>query len=195
MSAHWTDELVAMDACEEAVEWARTQPSMAQAWRVCPRGDWMLWLAERRGVDPKRLAWVACQVARTALKYVPDGEDRPRLCIETTEAYLRGEVTRADVRAARDAAWAAEAAAWDAAVAARDAAWAAEAAAEAAEAAWAAAGAARAAAEAAEAAWAAAGDAGAAAGDAAEAAAHRGHARIVRREWPAYASLTSEGAA
>src|SRR3990167_6938134 len=77
MKAHWTDELVKMDACAEAVEWARTQPSLALAWRVCPRGDWMLWLAEKRHVDRKRLTWGACQCARTALRYVPDGEARP----------------------------------------------------------------------------------------------------------------------
>src|SRR3990172_72416 len=56
MKAHWTDELVKMDACAEAVEWARTQPSLARAWRVCPRGDWMLWLAGKRHVGRKRLA-------------------------------------------------------------------------------------------------------------------------------------------
>src|SRR3990172_9331619 len=110
MKAHWTDELVKMDACAEAVEWARTQPSLARAWRVCPRGDWMLWLAEKRHVDRKRLTWVACQCARTALRYVPDGEARPLRCIEVTEAWTRGEATLDEVRAAGAAAWAAGAA-------------------------------------------------------------------------------------
>src|SRR3990172_4128216 len=191
MKAHWTDELVKMDACAEAVEWARTQPSLARAWRVCPRGDWMLWLAEKRHVDRKRLTWVACQCARTALRYVPDGEALPLRCIEVTEAWTRGEATLDEVRAAGAAAWAAGAA-W-AAWAAGAAAWAARAARDAAGAARAAAGAARAAAGAAAgaagaAAWAAR-DAAGAARDASLAES----ARIVRREWPTVASLTGGG--
>ena len=109
--AHWTDELVEMAACSEAVRWARTQPSFAVAWRTCERGDWMLWLAVQMGVR-RELVWVACQVARTALKYVPTGEDRPRIAIETAEAWARGEATTGEVRAAAAAAsYAADAAA------------------------------------------------------------------------------------
>ena len=41
---HWTDRLVELQACKEAVEWARTQPDFATAWATCQRGDWMEWL-------------------------------------------------------------------------------------------------------------------------------------------------------
>lgn len=141
-------KLVELGACEDAVEWCRTQPSLRQAWRVCRRGDWMLWYAERVGVELRRLVWVACQCARLTLRHVPDGEPRPRRAIEAAEAWAEGRdwVTLADVRAAAAEAaaaarWAETTAPWpaEAAWAAAEAAWASEAATFAAEAATAAA--------------------------------------------------------
>jgi hypothetical protein len=184
MTKHWTDKLVAMKACPDAVEWARAHPSLAAAWKACERADWMLWLAGelcRTVPQRKRLTLATCACARTALKYVPKGEKRPLVAIQTAERWARGThgVTIEDVRAAwaaagdaaraageaawaaGDTAWAAWAAAGDAAWAAGDAAWAAWAAGDTAWAAWAAAG---------DAAW-AAGEAARAAGDAARAAA------------------------
>jgi hypothetical protein len=86
---------------------------------------------------------LACQCARTALQYVPNGEDRPRLAIEAAErwadnptesnrlaawaaARAAGDAAGAAARAAGDAAGdAAGAAAWAAGDAAGAAAWAA----------------------------------------------------------------------
>jgi hypothetical protein len=39
----------------------------------------------------KKLILAACGCARLALKHIKKGEDRPRLAIETTEAWARGE--------------------------------------------------------------------------------------------------------
>ena len=81
---------------------------------------------------------LACDFAETALKYVPAGEDRPRLAIETARRFVAGSATCEELAAAGDAAAgdaagaaaraAARAAAWDAAwdaarAAARAAAW------------------------------------------------------------------------
>jgi len=175
------DILTKLGACTEAVKWAgRKTPK--KAWETCKRGDWLLWIAGKLNVDRKLLVLVACVCARTALKYVPADEDRPRLAIEAAERWADNPTEKnkaAAWDAARAAAWAAGAAAWDAARAARAAgdaawdaaraaAWAAGAAAWAAgDAAWAAAWAARAAGDAA---WDAA-RAARAAGDAAWAAA------------------------
>ena len=93
--------LTEMHACFEAVEWVGDM-SLRQAWRRCKRGDWMLWLAVRRGVDRKEIVWVACQCARLALKHVPEGEERSRLAVETAEAWTRGEVSDQEVRRAAD---------------------------------------------------------------------------------------------
>ena len=132
----FTEKLESMHACSEAVEWVAHR-GIVKAWRECPRGDWMLWLAGRLDIDRKLLVLAACDCAETALKYVPDGEDRPAKCVQVTRNWCNGTATIDEVRAARrdaaaayaDAADAAAYAAAYAAAAADDAAYAAAAAA------------------------------------------------------------------
>ena len=132
MTEHWSEK-IPKDACEEAVDWARTQPTLAAAWAKCTRGDWMLWLlaqGTKQGSEHhKRLVLCACACARLSLEYVPIGEERPRKAIEAAERWARGEATIEEVRAAADnvcwaAAYRAQAAALSAQIAA-DSAWAA----------------------------------------------------------------------
>ncbi len=113
-------------ACAPSLEWLESR-TLAEAWEQCERGDWLLWLAAKAGVDRKRLVMAACACARLALVHVPTGEERPRIAIETAEAWCRGEATIEQVREARR-----NAAAADADAAAADAAYAAAAAADAA---------------------------------------------------------------
>jgi hypothetical protein len=161
-------QLRALMPCAEAREWLASQRTapLLQAWLTCPRGDWLLWLAARAGVQRQQVVLAACACARLALKYVKPGEDRPLRAIEAAEGWARGEpgFTLERVRAAAaayayayaaDAADAADAAAAYAAAAAAAYAYAADAAA----------------ADAADAADAAAADAAAAAAYAADAAA------------------------
>ncbi len=103
-------------ACNAAHAWVSSQEGTAQEiWDLCPRGDWLLWFAAERGIDNITLARAACLCARTALQYVPGGEDRPRLCIETVERWANGEATIQEVRSARSAAEsAARSAVWSA---------------------------------------------------------------------------------
>ena len=162
-------------ACAEGRAWVKDNgiKSDAEAWAKLQRPDWMLWLAENRGVelDESKLRLFARDCAEQVLplfeRDYPE-DKRPRVAIETARRFANGKATQEELAAARVAARAAaEAAARVAArvaagAAAWDAAWAA---------AWAAAGeAAWAAAEAGAAAWVAAG-AWAAAGEAAWAAA------------------------
>src|SRR3972149_1927405 len=119
---YWTDKLVAMNACGNAVEWGRDYPSLAAAWKACKQAEWMLWLAGklcRTMPQRKKLTLAACACARTALKYVPKGEKRPLVAIQTAERWARGErgMTMENVATAWDAAGAA------ADAAARAAAW------------------------------------------------------------------------
>lgn len=71
---------------------------------------------------------MACWAAKRALKRIKHPDPRSVAAIQAKEKWLRGEITDAELAAARDAAWdAARAAAWDAAwAAARAAAWDAE---------------------------------------------------------------------
>ncbi len=118
MTPDWREHLVRLKACADAIEWAHSRSgTAADAWAACERGDWLLWVAARTGVDRRLVAFAACDCARPALDYVPAGEHRPRAAIETVEAWARGEASLGDVRAAAAAAYASAATAATAAYA------------------------------------------------------------------------------
>jgi len=100
-----------LSACSQSKDWVKAQnmTSLEDAWLKCERPDWLLWFAAKRGLDRKKLVFIACQCARTALKYTKD--ERVLKCIETTEAWTRDEVSIEDLKKARDAADAAYASA------------------------------------------------------------------------------------
>jgi hypothetical protein len=105
----------ALQACDEARAWLDTQTSARAAWETCERPDWMIWLARRCGIEHKTLVRIACDCARTALRFVPEGEKRLLIAIETTEAWIMGSASIEDVRTARRGAAAYAAAAYAAA--------------------------------------------------------------------------------
>ena len=107
MTTTWQTALALLKPCADAVALYSTYPTLQAAWDACERGDWMLWYLGRCGVDRRRLVLAACACARLSLGYVPAGEDRPRLAIETAERWARGEerVTLDSVRRAADAAY------------------------------------------------------------------------------------------
>jgi len=118
-----TKILTELNACHEAIEWARTQPNWETLWSNCNRGDWMLWLigltiaGSPMSDERKPLVLAACDCAELALKYASEKEDRPRKAIELSRKWALGDIsiTKQDIR---DAAKAAYAAAYDAASAA-----------------------------------------------------------------------------
>ena len=73
-------------ACEDARAWADGMDAKT-AWNTCERPDWLLWWAKKDGETRYNLVRCACACARTALQYVPKGEDRPRLAIEAAEQW------------------------------------------------------------------------------------------------------------
>lgn len=104
---HWTDELVKLIACKEAVEFGEEYRTFQAAWDKCDRGDWMLWFCGKRAGKPestkrKKLVLAACGCARLALKYTKD----PRVlkCIEVAETWARGKATIEELIEARSAA-------------------------------------------------------------------------------------------
>ena len=125
---HWSAVLVKLGACGDAVAWAKTHPSAAQAWASCERGDWLLWYAGKVAGPPghtsrRKLVLAACACARLSLKQVQvaKGELRPLRAIGTAEAWARGGKGAPSLEDVRSAAYAAYAYA-DAAAAAYDAA-------------------------------------------------------------------------
>jgi hypothetical protein len=135
-------ELNGSRACNEAQEWFNSLSSdttLQMAYEQCQRADWMLWLfgkmADKTGwLTRKQVVLLACDCAETALKYVPNDENRPRLAIEAARKWVRGEATLQEVKdaAAHAAIYAAAYAAAHATYAAAHAVYAADAAAHAA---------------------------------------------------------------
>lgn len=127
-----------LGACQAALKWLEElDPSttVQQAWDSCSRPDWMFWLLGRIK-EPNKVAIVrvACTIARTVLKHVPEGELRPLRAIEAAEAWAENP-NKETAHSAYAAAHSASAAADAAADAARGAAYSAYAAADAASAA------------------------------------------------------------
>jgi len=200
-SPHWTSRLMKLDACNEAVVWAREYPTLEAAWAACERGDWMLWLLARVGYDSEVLTRLVYSFADRAVRVDVPAALRsaaavPGMPAEHAEKLLAAASglealpvinSRAAARAARTAAEAAR----TAAEAARTAA---EAASAAVWAARAAAGAASTAARAASAAAWAARAAAWAARDAARAARLKEQAEEVRHLVPMAPDLSVSGA-
>jgi len=44
---HWTYKLTRLGACLEAVEWASQFTTVQEAWAVCTRGGWLVWLCRK----------------------------------------------------------------------------------------------------------------------------------------------------
>jgi hypothetical protein len=94
--------LIDMRACgweddSESVGWVGRK-SLRTAWRLCDRGNWMMWLAGRVDVDRRLLVLAACDCARLALRHARG--PGALHAIETAEAWTRGEATIVQVRTA-----------------------------------------------------------------------------------------------
>ena len=105
---HWSDNLPS-NACGSAIIWARTQPTLDDAWRNCQRGDWMLWLLARHGADRRLLVRAAALCAEPAAALADEYTEAVCLSvIQTCVAWSEGGATDEEL----DVATAARAAAW-----------------------------------------------------------------------------------
>ena len=118
MTNHWSDALVQLGACADAVAWARTQPDAATAWASCPDLAWLVWIVRRTSPDP-RLAELRLFAAACAERVAPLAGEHEAVCraaVAVVRAWCVGEATDKQLRAARSAAWGAQRfAAWSAA--------------------------------------------------------------------------------
>jgi hypothetical protein len=75
-AAEW---LASAGAQRDVVAWAeRFGSDWSALWSACPRGDWLLAIAARRGVSPERIASASRSVATLALDHV-EGAEREAL--------------------------------------------------------------------------------------------------------------------
>lgn len=101
-------DIVESDAPDGILDWLETRRDFASAWVECPRGDWLLWLATRLGVDRRLVVKAACACARSMLEACGGEHRRFWEAIETADAFARGVADLKSVRSARiHAEWAA----------------------------------------------------------------------------------------
>lgn len=104
--------LKSLGASAKVIEWASKYADLADAWDVCHRSDWMLWLDKEADLlDARTLHLITCAfVRRTPLS---DGrtpwdlltDKRSRTAVVVAERYANGEATDEELAAAQDAAW------------------------------------------------------------------------------------------
>lgn len=64
---HWTDAWAKYKPCAKGLAFAKSTKSIAEFWRTCKRGDWMLWMAGKAcGNDRRKLTLAACECERLA---------------------------------------------------------------------------------------------------------------------------------
>jgi len=85
-------------------DWAQDYSSYARAWHHHQNGEQLLQIFADLDIGRSLVVRAACDCARTALRYVPKGEDRPRIAIETAEAWCEGRASIGQVSAAGSAA-------------------------------------------------------------------------------------------
>jgi len=101
--------LVEKRAHRTFIQWVGSR-SIEQAWAECERGDWMLELLGRMAGTPgwptrEQVVLMACDCAETALRFVPEGENRPKQAIIDARRWANGEdISLAHLRDAANAA-------------------------------------------------------------------------------------------
>lgn len=105
-------EIERFNPCFEALEFRKGYATFEEAWNYCPRGDWMLWLAEKLQVDRRLLVLTGGHCANTVRHLM--GDERSTKGVDACIAYGEGRIGEdeldAAMDAAMDAAWAAYAA-------------------------------------------------------------------------------------
>src|SRR3990167_49837 len=103
--------------CLDAIEYYDTCKSSEKAWNNCPRGDWMLWIALKLGVNIKILTLAKVHCALTVRHLMKD--KRSIKALEVALKFANNKATLKELKIAANVAnVAADAAADDADVAA-----------------------------------------------------------------------------
>ena len=97
-----------LDACHDARGWVDSSDPTAtpeQLWGHCRRGDWLLWLAARAGVDRRMIVRAACECAKLAWPHVDadrhgDTLLAAMLAVHVAEEWCEGRADEGDLRAA-----------------------------------------------------------------------------------------------
>ena len=99
----------------DMADWAEARPvrmggrgrTCRDLWASAPKGAWLLEYAALAGAPCPALVRAAAACVRPTLRFVPEGEDRPRRAVEAAEAWADdpSEENRRRAEKAADAAW------------------------------------------------------------------------------------------
>ena len=108
-------EIERFNPCEDALEFRKKYKTFRGAWNNCPRGDWMLWIAKRVGIDIRLLTLAKGYCAKTVIHLMTD--QRSKDAVKAAIDYGHGKIDDVQLRnavyvAANAAAYAAYAAAY-----------------------------------------------------------------------------------
>jgi len=96
--------------CSEAVKFYSGYKTFEEAWDNCPRGDWMLWIAQRVGVNKRKMTLVKALCAETVKHLMNDERSLNALKVakqygryKANDSQLKDAYTAADAAASYDA--------------------------------------------------------------------------------------------
>ena len=100
-----TTKLEKTGACKEAIFYVRTQKNYEEAWNNCPRGDWMLWIADKLQINKRLLTLAKGKCAATVLHLMQDerSKDAVQAAIDYGNGLISDEELKNAVAAARAA--------------------------------------------------------------------------------------------
>ena len=101
------DAFKQQEYCDEVVDFLGDCDTWREFYERCPRGDWLIIGASWLRINETLLAHAGCDCAELALRFVPDGEERPRHAIDVKRRHLSGTASDEELSAAWAAAWAA----------------------------------------------------------------------------------------
>ena len=96
--------LVELNACENAREFVNDM-EIEESVATVQRGDWLLWLAQRVGIDIRPLTLAKARCAKTVIHLMKD--ERSINAVNIAEKFGLGEVTLDELNAAYSAAYSA----------------------------------------------------------------------------------------
>jgi len=95
-------EIEKFSPCEEALVFRKKYKTFMGAWNNCPRGDWMLWIAQRLDVDIRVLTLAKGYCVKTVIHLMKD--QRSKDAIEAAIAFGRNRINESQLKTAYAAA-------------------------------------------------------------------------------------------
>ena len=85
-------DLTQFSLCKEGLAYYNRKSSFEEAWRDCERGDWMLWIAKKSGIDDRTLTRAKALCANTVRHLMTDR--RSTAAVDAAMRYAAGRISR-----------------------------------------------------------------------------------------------------